>query len=60
MEKNRSETRAQLAELNKEEKIIDYREQNAKASYVYVISNIGAFGEGVYKIGMRSRSNETS
>lgn len=43
------------AELDKEEKLIDYRERNAKAGYVYVISNIGAFGEGVYKIGMTRR-----
>jgi hypothetical protein len=43
------------AALDNEEKVIDYREQNAKAGYVYVISNIGAFGEGVYKIGMTRR-----
>ena len=43
------------ASLDSEEKLIDYREQNAKAGYVYVISNIGAFGEGVYKIGMTRR-----
>lgn len=43
------------ANLDNEEKAIDYREQNAKAGYVYVISNIGAFGEGVYKIGMTRR-----
>jgi len=43
------------AGLDNEEKLIDYREQNAKAGYVYVISNVGAFGEGVYKIGMTRR-----
>lgn len=43
------------AALESEERLIDYREQNAKAGYVYVISNIGAFGEGVYKIGMTRR-----
>jgi hypothetical protein len=53
--KNLDEAKGQLAELNKEEKVIDYREQNAKAGYVYIISNIGAFGEGVYKIGMTRR-----
>lgn len=36
-------------------KEIDYREQNQKAGYVYVISNIGSFGENVYKIGMTRR-----
>lgn len=50
-----SEVRSQCEELEKEEKLIDYREQNAKAGYVYVISNIGAFGEGVFKIGMTRR-----
>ena len=36
-------------------KDIDYRESNAKAGYVYIISNIGAFGENIYKIGMTRR-----
>lgn len=49
------EVEAGKANLDSEEKAIDYREQNAKAGYVYVISNIGAFGEGVYKIGMTRR-----
>lgn len=49
------EIEAGRADLDKEERVIDYREQNAKAGYVYVISNIGAFGEGVYKIGMTRR-----
>lgn len=47
-----------LEELNKIEKSlddIDYREANQRAGYVYVISNIGAFGENVYKIGMTRR-----
>jgi hypothetical protein len=43
------------ASLDDAERMIDYREQNAKAGYVYVISNLGAFGEGVYKIGMTRR-----
>lgn len=55
LEKNLDEAKRQLADLDKEERVIDYREQNAKAGYVYVISNIGAFGEGVYKIGMTRR-----
>lgn len=50
-----NEVTGQYAELEKEEKTIDYREQNAKAGYVYIISNIGAFGENVYKIGMTRR-----
>ena len=50
-----SEIEAGKAALDSEEKVIDYREQNAKAGYVYIISNLGAFGEGVYKIGMTRR-----
>lgn len=50
-----AEVEEEKAHLDSEEKGIDYREQNAKAGYVYVISNIGAFGEGVYKIGMTRR-----
>lgn len=50
-----AEVEAGKASLDNEERVIDYREQNAKAGYVYVISNIGAFGEGIYKIGMTRR-----
>lgn len=50
-----AEVEAGKSALDNEEKLIDYREQNAKAGYVYVISNIGAFGEGIYKIGMTRR-----
>lgn len=34
---------------------VDYREANRRTGYVYIISNIGAFGENVYKIGMTRR-----
>lgn len=49
------EISGQNSKLDEEERLLDYREQNARAGYVYVISNIGAFGEGVYKIGMTRR-----
>lgn len=45
----------QNSKLDEEERLLDYREQNARAGYVYVISNLGAFGEGVFKIGMTRR-----
>ena len=45
----------QLDEIEKAIKDIDYREANAKAGYVYIISNIGSFGENIYKIGMTRR-----
>ena len=46
---------SQLSEIDKSIKDIDYREANARAGYVYIISNIGSFGENVYKIGMTRR-----
>ena len=44
-----------LQDIEKAFTDIDYREANMKAGYVYIISNIGAFGENVYKIGMTRR-----
>lgn len=55
LEQKKAEIEAQLCEIDKNIKDIDYRESNAKAGYVYIISNIGAFGENVYKIGMTRR-----
>lgn len=51
----KSELEAQLSDIDKAMKDIDYREANQRAGYVYVISNIGAFGENIYKIGMTRR-----
>ena len=45
----------QNSQLDEEERLLDYCEQNARAGYVYVISNIGAFGDGIFKIGMTRR-----
>ena len=45
----------QLLDIDKALTDIDYRQANMKAGYVYIISNIGAFGENVYKIGMTRR-----
>ena len=53
--KKKDELEKQLQEIDKAIKDIDYREANQRAGYVYVISNIGAFGENVYKIGMTRR-----
>lgn len=55
LEQKKAEIEAQLGEIDKNIKDIDYRESNAKAGYVYIISNIGAFGENIYKIGMTRR-----
>lgn len=45
----------QLAEITDAINDVDYRAANARAGYVYVISNLGAFGEQVVKIGMTRR-----
>lgn len=51
----KAELETQISEIEKSLNDIDYREANEKAGYVYVISNIGAFGENIYKIGMTRR-----
>ena len=49
------ELQDKLAALEKEKEDVTQREQNARAGFVYIISNIGSFGENVYKIGMTRR-----
>lgn len=44
-----------LAEIEASLAAVDAREANVRAGYVYVISNIGAFGERMVKIGMTRR-----
>lgn len=51
----REKLMAQVADTKKAIENVDYREANIRAGYVYIISNIGAFGENVYKIGMTRR-----
>ena len=55
LEKKKAEILDQLYEIQKSIEDIDYREANKKAGYVYIISNIGSFGENIYKIGMTRR-----
>lgn len=50
-----TEYQDKLSELDEIEEDIDYREGHATAGYVYVISNVGSFGEDVYKIGVIRR-----
>ncbi|BCK40594.1 phage membrane protein [Streptococcus pyogenes] len=44
-----------IKELEKDKEDVLKRESNTRAGYVYIISNIGSFGENVYKIGMTRR-----
>ena len=41
--------------LESDKETVLERVENAKAGFVYIISNIGSFGEGIYKIGMTRR-----
>lgn len=41
--------------LESDKEVVLEREANAKAGFVYIISNIGSFGEDIYKIGMTRR-----
>ncbi|MCV7133630.1 DUF4041 domain-containing protein [Mycobacterium hodleri] len=47
--------REQLADVQRAIDDVDYRAANIRAGYVYVISNVGAFGENMVKIGMTRR-----
>ena len=47
--------RQQLAEIEEGINEVVKREANSRAGYVYVISNIGSFGERMVKIGMTRR-----
>ncbi|MDV3051724.1 DUF4041 domain-containing protein [Staphylococcus ureilyticus] len=46
---------SKLQALEEDKKDVINRETNTRAGYVYVISNIGSFGEDVFKIGMTRR-----
>jgi len=49
------ELATRLADIDQAIETNDYRIANIRAGYVYVISNIGAFGPNVVKIGMTRR-----
>lgn len=47
--------REQLSEVDQNLKAVDFRAANIRAGYVYLISNIGSFGENIVKVGMTRR-----
>lgn len=49
------ELEERIKTLESEKADVINREQNAKAGFVYIISNIGSFGENIFKIGMTRR-----
>lgn len=50
-----SELEERLALIQHSIEDVDYRAANIRAGYVYVISNVGSFGERMVKIGMTRR-----
>lgn len=55
LEQKIKELEAKLEQTKKNKEDVLWREQNTRAGYVYIISNIGSFGEDCYKIGMTRR-----
>ena len=51
----RAELEAKLEEIDGSIKGVEEREANIRAGYVYIISNVGAFGEHMVKIGLTRR-----
>ena len=51
----KTELEETMGEVDAAIRDVDYREANKRAGFVYVISNVGSFGEGVFKIGMTRR-----
>jgi hypothetical protein len=49
--------KAELAEIDKAIEDVDYRAANIRAGYVYVISNLGSFGERMVKVGLTRRQD---
>ena len=47
--------REKLADVQHAIENVDYRAANIRAGFVYVISNVGAFGENMVKIGLTRR-----
>jgi seryl-tRNA synthetase len=51
--------RNQMCDVQKAIADVDYRAANIRAGYVYVISNIGSFGEQMVKVGLTRRLDPT-
>ena len=49
------ELQKNVEESEAKKKDLDYRQENATAGYVYIISNIGSFGKDIVKIGVTRR-----
>jgi len=54
-EEQKRQLEGKLTVIEKDKLDILNREQNTRAGYVYIISNVGSFGKNVYKIGVTRR-----
>ena len=50
-----AELKAKIASLENDTEVLESRLKRTGSGYVYIISNIGSFGEGIYKIGVTRR-----
>lgn len=57
--KEKANIEKQLVEVEKDKQDVFNREKNTRAGYVYIISNLGSFGENIYKIGVTRRLDPT-
>lgn len=55
LETEKEKIEHKLIEVTNNMLTVEKREQNTRAGYVYIISNIGSFGENIYKIGVTRR-----
>ena len=59
LEQEKVSIEGKLVEVEKNKQDVLNREQNTRAGYVYIISNVGSFGENIYKIGVTRRLDPT-
>lgn len=59
LNKEKASIEVQLIEVEKDKQDVFNREKNTRAGYVYIISNVGSFGENIYKIGVTRRLDPT-
>ena len=56
LEERIAKIQAQLGEVEQKKEDIT-KLQNGQAGYIYIISNLGSFGENIFKVGMTRRSD---
>jgi len=59
LQEEKSKLEKNLTDVEKDKLDVFNREKNTRAGYVYIISNIGSFGENIYKIGVTRRFDPT-